>query len=288
MSNNSSQGPKISVVMPSFNQAAYLEEAICSVIRQAPYVHEFIVLDGGSDDGSVEIIKKYEADLTYWVSQPDGGQSAAIKAGFERATGDVLCWLNSDDAFMPGALRRVSEEFSRDPSIEVVSGYLVYIDAQSHVTECARVPADARVFHRYGIILINQASTFFGRSLYDRVGGLDSSFHCGMDADLWGRFLLAGARWRQIDVPLACFRKHEEAKGGGGKWLERYREEGRILRARYPELYGTPRRERIGRTLYRISQLVSGRHVRAILETRKLRGTPVEALWGKAELKASQ
>src|ERR1044071_5583992 len=113
---------KITVVTPSFNQAKYLETTLRSVHEQDYPCVEHIVMDGGSTDGSVEILRKYSAHLAYWCSEKDRGQADAIAKGFQRATGDILCWLNSDDVFLPGALRAVSEYFTRHPEAEVVCG----------------------------------------------------------------------------------------------------------------------------------------------------------------------
>src|SRR5436305_2105639 len=105
----------ISVVTPSYNQVRYVEQTLRSVISQREDVHEYFVLDGGSTDGSADVIRRYAGRIDYWVSEKDKGQSDAIHKGFSRATGDVLCWLNSDDLFLPGALRKVREAFDRHP-----------------------------------------------------------------------------------------------------------------------------------------------------------------------------
>ncbi len=121
---------KISVVTPSYNQGKYLEATVLSVLRQDYPNIEYRVLDGGSTDGSVDILKKYGSRLAYWCSQKDGGQAQAIANGFAQSTGDILCWLNSDDLFLPGALSAVAECFSAHPEIETVSGGAYVIDSQ--------------------------------------------------------------------------------------------------------------------------------------------------------------
>src|SRR5438067_5112001 len=118
---------KITVVTPSYNQGRYLEEAILSVLGQGYPDLEYLVMDGGSTDGSAEIIQRYDGDLAYWVSEPDGGQAAAINRGFEKATGDVLCWLNSDDMHLPGTIAWVAGHLRRGEP-DLVFGDCVHID----------------------------------------------------------------------------------------------------------------------------------------------------------------
>lgn len=112
----------VSIITPSFNQAQFLEEAILSVFNQ-DYPHvEYIIIDGGSTDGSIDIIRKYERRLKYWVSEPDSGQSEAINKGWNKSTGDIIAWLNSDDTYCPGALRAVAEVFEKNPETLLVHG----------------------------------------------------------------------------------------------------------------------------------------------------------------------
>src|SRR5258707_6129118 len=114
--------PRISVVTPSFNQGAYLERTICSVLDQKYPNLEYLVIDGGSTDESVEIIKRYERHLTYWVSEPDTGQSNAINKGFARTTGTILAWLNSDDRYLPETLGAVAAAAAAHPDADVFVG----------------------------------------------------------------------------------------------------------------------------------------------------------------------
>jgi glycosyltransferase involved in cell wall biosynthesis len=180
--------PKITVVTCSFNQGKFLEECILSVINQGYPNLEYIIMDGGSTDNSVDIIRKYEEHLTYWISEPDKGQSDALANGFARATGDVLCWLCSDDLLEPGCLSEVGSMFAIDPTLEVVYGDTLFIDASGAVTRKYRTLP----FHRWLLLntanYIPQPSTFWTRKLYEKVGGLDRTIQVSMDPELWLRF----------------------------------------------------------------------------------------------------
>ena len=179
--------PRITVVVPSFNQAAYLDEALASIVEQRYPNLELIVMDGGSTDGSVDVIRRYEDHISYWQSQPDGGQSAAIHAGFERATGDILGWLNSDDVLCGGGLWSVGETFSARPDVQWLYGETLIIDRHSTLVERRRT-IDITLTELVNVdYYLPQESTYFRRSLYFEVGGLDRSLHFAMDYDLWLR-----------------------------------------------------------------------------------------------------
>ena len=224
--------PTITIVTPSYNQAAYLERTLLSVISQRDHVHEYFVLDGGSTDGSRELIQKHAAHIDYWVSEKDGGQSAAIDAGFARATGDIVFWLNSDDLLLPGAVARVREAFAAHPTWDVLTGWSVFVDADDIITRVNTVPGESRAWARHGILHVCQQTCYFRRSLYERVGGLDRSLHCSMDVDLWLKFFEHGATWGHVPNLLGGFRLHELMKGRTLE--ERYERERHVVAARYP------------------------------------------------------
>lgn len=208
---------RISVVTPSYNQAEYIEQTILSVLDQN-YPHiEYMVLDGGSTDGSVDTIRKYADRLAYWCSQPDGGQANAIANGFERASGDILCWLNSDDVFLPGALRAVADYFAKHPTVEVVSGGAFRMDSCGRpvgIRPCAYelgVRATYNWLRFYGQDGVFQQATFWRRSAYEAVGGLNRKLQYIMDRDLFVR-LAERKRFGRLPQLLAAFRHHDEAK----------------------------------------------------------------------------
>ena len=191
----SDQLPVITVITPSYNQADYLETTLRSVLDQAYPALEYIVIDGGSTDGSVEIIRRYAERLTYWLSEPDNGQAAAINRGMKQASGEILCWLNSDDFLLPGALRSVGEIFARFPQIAWLSGLDVTADQAGRVLTCRRPVGRFRAlirrgwYHGRSLGFIRQESTFWRRSLWEQAGGcLNEHLHYALDFDLWRRF----------------------------------------------------------------------------------------------------
>lgn len=206
--------PKISIVTPSYNQARYLERTILSVLNQGYPNLEFIIIDGGSTDGSVDIIKKYEGYLAYWHSGPDGGQSDALNHGFSKATGDIFGWLNSDDLYLPGAFASVVEAFRFRPEAGVVFGDWWEIDNADEVTS-VNYAFDFSLGHfiHEGFHL-NSQSMFWRRAVHQRFGAFDVTLHRTMDYDLILRLGLVegqGAFYR-IPQALACFRRHAEQK----------------------------------------------------------------------------
>lgn len=224
--------PTITIVTPSFNQGAYLEEALRSVLDQAYPKLEYIVLDGGSSDGSAEVIARYADQLAFWRSTPDAGQSAALREGFDRATGNVLAWLNSDDKLMPGSLDAVARAWA-DHGDVVVTGRC-RVDGPrprvhrptftSAIDEPVGLPV-ADLLDLSGSWLAGrffyQPEVFFPSSVYRAVGGVDPGLHFAMDYDLWIRLALAGTEIVVLDRELATFRKHPEQKTADrGRLLE--------------------------------------------------------------------
>ncbi len=180
--------PRISVVVPSFNQAKYLELTLRSILDQDYPELELIVIDGGSRDGSVDIIRKYEQHMKFWCSEPDGGQTQGIIKGFSHATGEILCFLNSDDLFEPGALQEVGEYFSRHPDADAVYGDALWIDVDGNAIQPKKEIPFNRFIWLYTYNYIPGMSMFWRRTLYDRAGGLNPAFQLAFDADLWIRF----------------------------------------------------------------------------------------------------
>lgn len=204
--------PKISIVTPSFNQGKYLEKTIRSVIEQGYPNLEYIIIDGGSTDESVGIIRKYEQHLAYWVSEPDRGQSHAINKGFERATGEIFGWLNSDDWYHPGALMAVAGAFAANPEAGAVVGAGEMVD-ESGVVLITKAPVrvDMDLLYHWLDDFFWQPSCFFSRVAWQACGSLDQELHFAMDLDLWLR-IAAAMPIAVIGANLSCSLKHVEAK----------------------------------------------------------------------------
>jgi glycosyltransferase involved in cell wall biosynthesis len=204
--------PSISIIMPSYNQARFIEESIQSILAQDyPYL-EFMILDGGSSDGSQEIIERHSDRLTYWHSQPDKGQTDALIQGFTRSTGDLMGWVNSDDVLLPGALQAVAQAYISHPGCGLFGGNFVIIDRVGRIIRCKRYPAQAALFAMHGLFAFCQPGSFFRQQDYQAVGGLEVDLDSVMDADLYFRMILNGTRYVHINNYVAGFRVHEKSK----------------------------------------------------------------------------
>lgn len=205
-----SDQPLVSIVTPSFNQGQFLEETILSVLRQDYPNIEYIIIDGGSTDGSVDIIRKYEDKLAYWVSEKDRGQTHALIKGFEKTTGKYLTWLCSDDLLEPSMVSISVDYHLRHPEVGLTYGDRVRIDAKGNIYTLQRYPAFRTWFVRWGFSL-PQETTIFRRDVYDSVGGLDESLHMAMDFDLWCKISQRHII-RHIPAVLGRFRAHKTNK----------------------------------------------------------------------------
>jgi glycosyltransferase involved in cell wall biosynthesis len=263
--------PRISIVMPSFNQGVFLEEAIRSILAQGYPDLEFMILDGGSTDNSRAIIEQYAPSLAYWRSEPDGGQSDAIAQGMARATGDLLGWVNSDDALLPGALEGIARAWRENPAGGLFGGNYILLDKSGCITRCKRHPANSGWFAQHGIFTFNPPGSFFKRQDYDAVGGLRTDLHYVMDNDLYLRMIAQGTRYIYLDRYLSVFRQHE------GQKPTVFRQKAQAEMARWQRELQPARlrryvRQRRWRWLFRWWQVVNGNYLRMFLDTARLRG----------------
>lgn len=200
----------ISIITPSFNQAAFLEETMFSVFRQDYAQIEYIVIDGGSTDGSEKIIKRHESKLAYWISEKDQGQTDALIKGFKRAKGEVITWLCSDDCLAPSAVRIAAEYLAADPALGLVYGDRLHIDAKGNVIGINQGPSFYGKMLRHNIT-IPQETAFFRRTVFEQAGGLNLEHEFAMDFDLWCR-LQRVTKFKHVPAFLGSFREHPAAK----------------------------------------------------------------------------
>ena len=215
--------PKVTVVVPSYNQGFYLEETLLSIIRQNYPALELIVIDGGSTDNSVEVIKKYENYIKYWISEKDRGQSHAINKGFERATGDWVAWMNSDDCYLEGAFKYIFD------GLETIKYDFIHGNCRTGLQiETSRF-RDIKVNYKKNIFnlllffhstvrIIPSQSVFLKRELFEKAGLLDEEYHYCMDLEWYCRiYLRTKPRTHFYSQGLSFFRKNEETKSTAGK-----------------------------------------------------------------------
>ena len=201
---------------PPTTKANFWRSAFDSVLSQGYPNIEYIIMDGGSTDRSVEIIKKFQKHLTYWQSRPDGGQYHAINTGFRRTTGEVMAWINSDDRYYPGSLQAVGKAFAVLPHVRWLSGRPTVIDSQGEIRDIQRLPAFtyADYLDLERDIFLQQESTFWRRSLWEAAGGtLNETLALAADFELWLRFFRSD-RLYAMDRLLGAFRWHEGQKSG--------------------------------------------------------------------------
>ncbi len=206
--------PKISIVTPSFNQGDFIEETICSVLDQGYENLEYIIIDGGSTDNSVDIIKKYEKHLHYWVSEKDSGQTEAINKGFARCSGDVFNWLNSDDYLSPGALDLIGQHFTKSELL-VLSARENFVGANGELLGTSKGTTVFDDFtSTFASFHIDQPVTYFRRDALASIFPLNESIHYLMDAEFWMRFLgkYGTEEIVKIDDTIVNFRMHDQSK----------------------------------------------------------------------------
>lgn len=230
--------PRITVVTPSFNQASFLPRTIESVLNQQYPNLEYIIMDGGSTDESVAVINRYQDQLAYWVSGPDGGAANALNTAFQRATGDIFAYLNSDDELIPGALFQVAHYFMENPKTTIVYGDLAFVDAEGNPVRYPRSTIYKPTFMprrmmASGINTIPQQSAFWRRTIFEQVGGFNAKNFTCWDGEFFTDAAIAGAVFRYMPLTLARFRIHGSSISGSGRLTVQYRKD----RAEYMKKY---------------------------------------------------
>jgi len=204
--------PKISIITPSFNQGEYIEDTIKSVINQEYPNLEYIIIDGGSTDQSVEVIKRYEKYLTYWVSEPDNGHGHALNKGFSRSTGDIMGWINSDDMYFPWTFKALAKAFSSYNDIQWVTGLQSHFNKDGILLRSNAVYKNIFDYLTGNYKWIQQESTFWHKGLWKKVGSyINESYKFMVDGELWSRFFLHQELWH-LNIPLGGLRQHGERR----------------------------------------------------------------------------
>jgi glycosyltransferase involved in cell wall biosynthesis len=206
--------PRITIVTPSFNQGQYIEETIRSVLLQNYPNLEYIIIDGGSTDNSVEIIRRYESRLAYWVSEKDNGQAHAINKGFKKATGEWVGWINSDDFLLPGALQSLMCAAGNDSRVKWLGGDVRFIhDGEGHL-DSIRPQGKNQQLSDWLLVRshFHQPGTIWKRSLFAEFGFLNERMHYAFDWEFWCRLAANDVRPKTVDFPVASFRMHDASK----------------------------------------------------------------------------
>lgn len=218
----SNNWPRITIVTPSFNQGSFLEETIRSVVFQGYPNLEYIIIDGGSTDCSVDIIRRYETKITYWISEPDRGQCHALNKGFSMATGDWFAWLNSDDVFVPGALWMVAKTILSHAGCNWVVGAVDFTDVDLKSIGIFKPVCntddwlDFVCTKRKNGTALPQSGSFWSHRAWGVAGQLDETLHFAMDHEYWGRLAYHGFRPVCFQQSIALFRQHPQAKTARG------------------------------------------------------------------------
>jgi glycosyltransferase involved in cell wall biosynthesis len=204
--------PKISIIVPSFNQGAFLERTILSIINQNYPDLELIVIDGGSTDESLATIKKYEKYIAYWVSEKDRGQSDALNKGFKMAKGEIAAYQNSDDVYLPGSFEKVIGLFRQSPRAEIIYGNRFDIDKDDKIIGKSIFTKFSPLILEYEGIVLGSQSTFWRTEVFSKIGYFDENLHLAMDYDFFLRAAVKNIRFKRTAYYLGAMRRHSSSK----------------------------------------------------------------------------
>lgn len=271
------QFPRITIVTPSFNQGAFLRETIDSVLNQNYPNLEYFIVDGGSTDNSIEIIREYEDRITWWVSEPDQGQADAIHKGFARASGELIAWLNSDDVYFPDALHKVANAFIVQPDASIYMGAQAIGDLHDGPIRRCVVPGSPWTwFPKYNFFQVNQQSSFYNTSIYHKIGGINQDLYMRMDGDLHFRLLHYYPYAVVLDDLLGFIRWHGDTKTSSRHGKARIKEEQALFRASFG----------VSNWLvwllavqFRLLRLIDGYYFRSMRVTQQFKGKRMSDVW---------
>lgn len=269
------QYPKISVITPSYNQAVFLERTIKSILGQDYPNLEYIVCDGGSNDGSVDIIKKYEDRITWWCSEKDKGQSNAINKGMKRATGDIVCWINSDDILLPGALNEYARLYNENPECSVFRAQTMRIDKNDNILYFHILPPLYPFFYKNGIIGVPQQSWAWKRKeVFDKIGYINEECHACMDIEFLMRQLRAGLKVAHSNKFIGAIRIYDGTKTSGDDMSDEnniWTRDRKVLKIEYAD-FKYNNISPITRFTYRLFKTLNGIYLKQYWLDRKYKG----------------
>jgi glycosyltransferase involved in cell wall biosynthesis len=205
--------PRITVITPSYNQGEFIEETIKSILNQNYPNLEYFIVDGGSTDNTLEIIRRYEDRIDWWVSEPDRGQSHAINKGLGQATGEIINWINSDDVLFPGALSRIAAGYRQHAGeAALISGALARISQEGRILQISSPPSPRAISFKNLVMPLGQPSSFFTQKAIESVGYLREDLHAIMDVNLYYRIFKAGGKFIKVPGPIGAIRHHGQTK----------------------------------------------------------------------------
>jgi len=280
---------KISIVMPSFNQARFVDAAISSVVTQDYKNWEILFVDGGSTDCTMERVEPHRSWFSHCISEPDKGQSDALRKGFDLAAGDLLTWLNTDDLMLPGTLSKIARAAEQAPNCSWFLGNVVWIDAADRILAGRRAEAYSRFLTKMGLFTACGPSAFFSPTLYRKVGGINLDLHFQMDTELWWRFLKADAKFSRVEGYTWALRLHEAAKVSGHVFQNKNSAKAQqIANAKAKESahiaaltasYRLPASYALGGALTKLMRVTSPNYLRGRLESYQMKGRTVEQVF---------
>ena len=258
--------PRITIITPSYNQGEFIEDTVKSVLNQDYPNLEYFVVDGGSTDNTLDVIKKYAHRLDWWVSEPDRGQSHAINKGLARATGEIINWINSDDLLFPGALKHIANAYNRrSGDAHLIVGAIARITKDGRILHISSPPSRRAISPKSFLIPIGQQSSFFTKEAIELTGPLREDLHAIMDSDLYYRILIMGGKFVRVKSLIGAIRNHEKAKGFYQPELwdrERPMYVSQIRATRFKKIWGS--------TKMRIVRILDGSYIRTYYLTKKL------------------
>lgn len=270
----------LTVVIPSYNSEAFIDECLKSIEREAQDGVEFILVDGASTDQTMGIVRKYAHLFAHVISERDSGQSDAFNKGFKLAKGKYLTWLNSDDVLCPGAVKRVVEELSVSKKDWLVAN-TVYLDEAGRVTRCCRSGGFEHFAVKRGLLNVFGPSTFFSKQLFEELGDLAEAYHFCMDTEYWWRIVASGRDYERINVYFWGLRLHSAAKTANVILLNEVpsamvAEREKIASKYYPSV--SPVMKRYAVHFVRLWRILNTSYLRSAWDTLKFRGKRFESL----------